>query len=197
MTILDYGLANLRSVGKAFEARGHAEEVVADPEVAHGARRLVLPGVGAVGDALASLRASGMDRVVLDHIDGGRPFLGICLGLQMLFDACHEGGEHRGLGVLRGEVVRLDRPGLKVPHMGWNRLRVARPTLGVEEGAAVYFVHSYHAACGDDGDVALTCDYGGEVVAGVSRGNVTAVQFHPEKSQGVGLRMLDAFARMT
>lgn len=202
ITILDYGLANLRSVQKAFERVGHAAEIVRDPEHAAKAERVVLPGVGAVADALASLRASGMDQVVLDHITRGRPFLGICLGLQMLFDVCYEDGEHRGLGVLPGEVVRfeVDRAGdLKVPHMGWNGLTVrhASPLMrGLEDGPAVYFVHSYHAVCERPEDVATVTDYGGEFVSSVWRDNVVAAQFHPEKSQAVGLRMLDNFAEM-
>ena len=202
IAILDYGMANLRSVQKAFERVGHAADVVADPEAARGYDRVVLPGVGAIRDALANLRQSGMDGVVLDHVAAGRPFLGICLGLQMLFDVSHEGGEHRGLGVLPGEVRRFDvdaAGGLKVPHMGWNGLRVTRDsplTAGVADGSAVYFVHSYFARPAEANDVALSCDYGGPFAAGVWRENVVAVQFHPEKSQSVGLRMLDNFARM-
>ncbi len=187
---------------KAFERGGHAAEIVSDPATAAGYDRIVLPGVGAIGDALANLRQSGMDQVVLNHIGRGRPFLGICLGLQMLFDVSHEGGPHKGLGVLRGEVRRFDidqTHGLKVPHMGWNTLDAQRPSPlmnAVQPGAAVYFVHAYHAVCADPADVATTTDYGGPFVSSVRRENVMATQFHPEKSQAVGLAMLDAFARL-
>jgi glutamine amidotransferase len=201
-TILDYGLANLRSVQKAFAAVGQEARIVSDPDVARRADRLVLPGVGAVGDALSNLRASGMDQVVCEHVEAGRPMLGICLGLQMLFDTCHEGGRHAGLGLLRGEVRRFDvdtRLGLKVPHMGWNRLKIRHRsplTDGIEAGSAVYFVHGFHAVCTDPADVALTCNYGGDFTAGVWRENLVATQFHPEKSQAIGLKMLENFSRM-
>ena len=187
---------------KAFERVGHAAEIVGDPEVAKAADRIVLPGVGAIGDALQNLRQTGMDAAVLEHIGRGRPFLGICLGLQMLFDVSHEGGEHRGLGVLPGEVRRfeVDRTHrLKVPHMGWNTLDVANAsplTDGVEEGSAVYFVHAYHAVAADPAAVATTTDYGGPFVSSVCHDNVMATQFHPEKSQAAGLAMLDRFARI-
>ena len=203
LTILDYGMANLRSVQKAFERVGHAATVSGDPADVAKADRIVLPGVGAVGDALVHLRETGLAEAVIDHINRGRPFLGICLGLQMLFDTCHEGGEHQGLGVLRGDVVRFDvdqTHGLKVPHMGWNTLSVKRPTplmAGLASDAAVYFVHAYHARCTDAADIATTTDYGGEFVSSVWRDNVMAVQFHPEKSQAVGLSMLEQFATMS
>ncbi len=202
LAILNYGMANLRSVQKAFAAVGHDARIVEQPSEALRADRLVLPGVGAAGDALAKLRQRGLDEALLAHIDAGRPFLGICLGLQMLFDICQEGGEHRGLGVLRGRVVALRPPtrlGLKVPHMGWNTLEVRRPSpllAGLPEGASVYFVHGYHALCEEEQDIAAVTDYGGPVVASVWRGNVVAAQFHPEKSQAVGLRMLSNFAAM-
>ncbi len=202
LAILDYGLANLRSVHKAFTHLGHEAQIVSDPKAATSTDRLVLPGVGAVGDALANLRSGGLADVVAAHVEADRPMLGICLGLQMLFDICHEGGEHRGLGLLPGEVRRFDvdkTQGLKVPHMGWNTLkpRGDSPILkGLTSGAAVYFVHAYHATCSEPGDIAATTDYGGEFVSSVCRGNLVATQFHPEKSQAVGLSMLDAFARM-
>ena len=201
IAILDYGLANLRSVRKAFAKLGHDAEIVSDCDVARRTGRIVLPGVGAIGDALANLRASGMDGVVLDHIASGRPLLGICLGLQMLFDFSREGGRHECLGVLRGEVRRFGvdaTHGLKVPHMGWNTLDVAHPsplTQGLAPDAAVYFVHGYHAVVADEGVVATTTDYGRPFVSSVAFENVLATQFHPEKSQAVGLTMLDNFAR--
>ena len=195
-------MANLRSVQKAFERVGHAATISADPADVAKADRIVLPGVGAVADALVHLRETGLAEAVTNHIARGRPFLGICLGLQMLFETCHEGGEHAGLGVLRGEVVRFDvdkTQGLKVPHMGWNTLAVKRPSpilSGLPGEAAVYFVHAYHARCASNEDVATTTDYGGEFVSSVWRDNVVAVQFHPEKSQAVGLSMLEKFATM-
>ena len=200
IAILDYGMANLRSVQKAFAQVGHEAQIVADPEVARGADRVVLPGVGAIGDALRHLRDSGMAEVVVDHANAGRPLLGICLGLQMLFDVSHEGGAHPGLGLLRGEVRRFDvdaSHGLKVPHMGWNTLEVVNEsplTRGLEAGSAVYFVHAFHAVAADEADVATTTDYGGPFVSSVCRGNVMATQFHPEKSQATGLAMLERFA---
>ena len=202
LSVLDYGLANLRSVQKAFAAVGHAARIVTTPAEVRAADRLVLPGVGAVADALRNVRDGGLEEPILDHCRAGKPFLGICLGLQMLFERCHEGGEHRGLGLLGGEVVRFDVDqtlGLKVPHMGWNTLDVVNPsplTAGLEPGSAVYFVHGYHAVCADENDVATTTDYGRPFVSSVRRGNVMAVQFHPEKSQSVGLRMLANFASL-
>ncbi|MEM1011925.1 MAG: imidazole glycerol phosphate synthase subunit HisH [Planctomycetota bacterium] len=202
IAILDYGLANLRSVQKAFVHVGHDAEIVSDPKAASQASHVVLPGVGAVGDALRNLRDTGLAEVVVNHVAADRPMLGICLGLQMLFEVCHEGGEHHGLGLLRGEVRRFDvdrTQGLAVPHMGWNRLAVRNPspvTPPEFEGQAVYFVHAYHAVCTDASDVATTTDYGGDFVSSVCRGNLVATQFHPEKSQSVGLAMLDRFARM-
>ncbi len=200
IAILDYGLANLRSVEKAFAKLGHGAAIVRHPDAARLADHVVLPGVGAIGDALANLRASGMDGVVLDHITRGRPLMGICLGLQMLFDVSHEGGRHKGLGILRGEVRRFDVDqtyGLKVPHMGWNTLTTRQPsplTDGLADDAAVYFVHGYHAVATDLSVVATTTSYGGDFVSSVAHENIVATQFHPEKSQAVGLHMLDKFA---
>jgi glutamine amidotransferase len=203
VAVLDYGMANLRSVQKAFDKAGHEAVLLTDPNDVARHDHAVLPGVGACGDALEHLRSSGMAEAVIDHARRGRPLLGICLGLQMLFDVCHEGGTHAGLGLLPGEVRRLtvDRThGLKVPHMGWNTLDVRRECslthdLPPGPGSAVYFVHSYHATCTRDDDVAATCDYGRPITAIVARDNIVAAQFHPEKSQAVGLAMLDRFAR--
>lgn len=208
IAILDYGLANLRSVQKAVqhvagEAGASPEDVriVSNPADAEAASHLVLPGVGALRDAMVQLREAGQDKLVRTHIEARRPFLGICLGLQMLFDVGFEHGEHACLGVLPGEVVRFDvdaKQGLKVPHMGWNTLNVQHDsplTADYEAGQGVYFVHSYHAVCGEASDVATTTDYGGAFVSSVRRENVMATQFHPEKSQAVGLSMLREFLR--
>jgi glutamine amidotransferase len=202
IAIVDYGMANLRSVQKAFEQVGHRAEIISRPEQVESADKVVLPGVGAFQDAVATLRAQELDRPVLQHIQRGRPFLGICLGLQMLFDVGYEDGEHRGLGVLRGKCVRFDvdrTMGLKVPHMGWNQLDVRRPSPlfnGLAEGAGVYFVHSYYVEPEDPNVIATTTDYGVPFVSSVWRDNIMATQFHPEKSQKVGLQILANFAGM-
>ncbi len=202
ISILDYGMANLRSVQKGFEQVGARAEIITEPEQIDRAGKLVLPGVGAFRDAVATLRQRGHDQAIRRHIEGGKPFLGICLGLQMLFDVGYEDGEHRGLGVFRGACVRFDvdeTMGLKVPHMGWNQLNIRRqsPILkGLPEGAGVYFVHGYHAAPQDESLVATTTDYGQPFVSSIWRENVMATQFHPEKSQKVGLHMLSNFAAL-
>jgi glutamine amidotransferase len=202
IAIVDYGMANLRSVQKAFAEVGHSADIVSTPEQIERADKIVLPGVGAFQDAVATLRGKRFDEPILQHIERGRPFLGICLGLQMLFDVGYEDGEHRGLGVLRGKCIRFDVDtafGLKVPHMGWNQLvrRKNTPLLrDLPDGCAVYFVHGYHVVPDDESIIAATTDYGRPFVSSVWRDNVMATQFHPEKSQKVGLRMLANFAEM-
>jgi glutamine amidotransferase len=195
--IVDYGMANLRSVRKAVERVGGTAEVTADPERVARAERLILPGVGAFRDAMQRLRESGLAEAICSHIRSGRPFLGICLGLQLLFERSHEGGEHDGLGVLPGEVARLrGGPGVKVPHMGWSLLRILRPApmlTGFPAEPYVYFVHSYQAVPREAGLTAAEADHGGPVCAAVWRDNVFATQFHPEKSQRVGLHLLERF----
>ena len=201
VSILNYGMANLRSVQKAFEAVGHEAAIITTPDEVAGADRIVLPGVGAVGDALAHLRKKHLDSAVIEFIATGRPFLGICLGLQMLMERCTEGGEHQGLGIIAGDCVRLDvdeRLGLKVPHMGWNTLDVIHtsPLLKDLPGDSVYFVHGYHVRPSDRSVISTTSDYGGAMVSSLAKDNVLAVQFHPEKSQAVGLKMLENFAAL-
>ncbi len=199
--IVDYGMANLRSVQKAFERVGHATVITPDPDRVAAAGKVVLPGVGAFRDAIARLREARLDEPILDHLRSGKPFLGICLGLQLLFTRSFEDGEHRGLDWLAGDVVRFpDVPGLKVPHMGWNQLRHRRPDCpllrDVPDGAHVYFVHSYYARPTDESVMASASEYLGPFAAMVWRERAFATQFHPEKSQRVGQVMLQNFARL-
>ena len=200
IAIIDYGMGNLRSVQKAFEKIGHQAVITSDPAQVAAAAKVVLPGVGAFEDAIAELRRMNLVKPVLEAIDSGKPFLGICLGLQLLFDVSYENGRHEGLGVLPGEVVRFDLPkGYTVPHMGWNQLAIRRPTpvlKDIAEGTYVYFVHSYYVAPKDSQVIAAETDYGGTFCAMIWRDNVFATQFHPEKSQSHGLRMLKNFAEL-
>ena len=201
IAVIDTGICNLRSVTKALEAVGASPLVVQTPaEVAAAdAGGLVLPGVGALRDCVASLRASKLDAVVRDWIGADRPFLGVCLGMQALFERSEEGGIE-GLGVFRGEVVKFRRPAaFKIPHMGWNTVRFVQPgsplAAGLrEEGEAFYFVHSYHCVPAEAGLVLGECDYGGAFTAAIGRGRCFATQFHPEKSQAKGLRIYRNFA---
>jgi glutamine amidotransferase len=197
--IVDYGMANLRSVQKAFEKLGFAAEISSDPNRIPDCDKLVLPGVGAFRDAIARLNDSGLSGPIKEHIQRGKKFLGICLGMQLLFDVSYEDGEYRGLGVLPGEVVRFpDVPGLKVPHMGWNQLCIKQRVgalAATRDGDAVYFVHSYYPQPRDPALIAAESDYPTPFAAAVARENICATQFHPEKSQRVGLTMLQQFAR--
>ena len=200
ITIVDYGMANLRSVQKAFEQLGHQAIITGDPNAVAEADRLVLPGVGAFQDAIARLRETGLDAAIGDHVRGGRPFLGICLGLQMLFTRSFEDGEHRGLDLFAGDVVRFPHtPGLKVPHMGWNQLRVRSPAPHLADlppDSAVYFVHSYYVAPEDPTVAAGMTEYGVTFPSVLIQDNVLGTQFHPEKSGDVGLRLYDNFVRL-
>jgi glutamine amidotransferase len=195
--IIDYGMANLRSVQKALERVGHPAEISGDPARVGEAKKLLLPGVGAFRDAIARLRDTGLVEPIKDHLRSGKPFFGICLGLQLLFSRSYEDGEYEGMNVFAGDVVRFpDQPGLKVPHMGWNRLRVLRPAPPLEgaDGQQVYFVHSYYPVPRDARLTAAEADYPRPFCAAVWHENVFATQFHPEKSQKVGLEMLRRFA---
>jgi imidazole glycerol-phosphate synthase subunit HisH len=198
--IVDFGMGNLRSVQKALEKVGAAAVISSDPERIAEADKIVLPGVGAFQDAIERLRSSGMVPPILDHIQRGKPMLGICLGLQLLFSKSHEDGEHEGLGVFAGEVVRFaEVPGLKVPHMGWNQIRIRRQAPILEEipdGTNFYFVHSYHVIPRDEKLIAAETDYPNPFVSMIWRDNLFATQFHPEKSQRAGLAMLHKFATL-
>ena len=200
IVIIDYGMGNLRSVQKAIEAVGQAALVTADPDRVRAASHVVLPGVGAFADAMAELRRTGLGEAFADAVRSGKPCLGVCLGLQLLFDSSTEDGEHQGLGLLPGRVVRFTaQPGLKIPHMGWNTLQVQRPVPlleGLEPEPSVYFVHSYHAVASRPDDVAAVALYPEPFAAIVWRDNLMACQFHPEKSQRVGLAMYANFTRL-
>jgi len=205
ITIIDYGMGNLRSVQKGFERLGFDARVTADPGDVERAGKLVLPGVGAFRDCMENLRSGGFVEPIKRHIESGRPFLGICLGLQLLFTESEEFGRHQGLGIIPGRVVRFPaemRQGgeaLKVPHMGWNQITVRRQApifKGVADGSSVYFVHSYYVVPEDDSVVATVTDYGIPFCSSIWRDNVMATQFHPEKSQQVGLTILKNFGDM-
>ncbi len=200
ITIIDYGMGNLRSVQKGFEKVGHSAVVTSDPVKVAGATKLVLPGVGAFEDAMAELNRRGLIKPVLDAIGSGRAFLGICLGLQLLFERSHEHGEHLGLGVLPGECVRFELPPeYSVPQMGWNQISIPhRPPIldGIEEGTYFYFVHSYYVVPDDQEIIAAETDYGVTFCSMAWRENLFATQFHPEKSQQAGLRILKNFAEL-
>jgi glutamine amidotransferase len=197
IVIIDYGMGNLRSVQKAIEAVGASAEITSDPHRVRQASRVVLPGVGAFADAMAELRRSGLGEAFCEAVRAGKPSLGVCLGLQLLFDLSLEDGEHAGLGLLPGRVVRFaSQSGLKIPHMGWNPLRIRQPApilAGLGGSPWVYFVHSYYAQADDPAIVAAEADYPDPFAAVVWRDNLTACQFHPEKSQDVGLAMYANF----
>ncbi|MEI6240898.1 MAG: imidazole glycerol phosphate synthase subunit HisH [Planctomycetia bacterium] len=197
VTIVDYGSGNLRSVQKACERLGVAASITDDPNRVAEADRVILPGVGAFGDAMRELRARGLVEPIVAHVLADRPFFGICMGLQLLFETGLEGGRHAGLGVLAGDVVRFDLPtGMKVPHMGWNTVSWTGAAGTSNPGGAAeyfYFVHAYHARPNDPDVIAATTDYGGPFCSAVRHGRLFATQFHPEKSQTAGLRLLASF----
>lgn len=198
--IVDYQMGNLRSVQKGIERVGGSARISSDPREIAEAEKLILPGVGAFGDAMTEIRRRDLAGPIRDFIDSGKPFLGICLGLQLLFERGFEHGEHDGLGVLKGDVVRFELPSsYKVPHMGWNTVthQTEPPLLkDISPEAHFYFVHSYYVRPADPSVVALTCDYGGPFCAMVWRDNLFATQFHPEKSQADGLKLLSAFSSL-
>lgn len=198
IAIVDYGMGNLRSVQKAIESLGMEATICTDPTGIAQAERLILPGVGAFRDAIGELQRQSLVEPIKAHIAAGKPFLGICLGLQLLFDVSFEDGTWQGLGVIPGEVVRFkDLPGRKIPHMGWNEVQVqndSRLFRGIPNGSHFYFVHSYFVVPKAPEVIAAKTDYGGEFTSVIERGNLFATQFHPEKSQSAGLALLKNFA---
>lgn len=197
VAIIDYDAGNIRSVEKAVRYLGKEVTVTSEPEEILAADRVILPGVGAFGDAMKRLHAMGLVEVIRQAADRGTPFLGICLGLQLLFEKSEESPGVPGLGLLQGEILRLpELPGLKVPHIGWNSLKYPNPGRlfrGIPEDSYVYFVHSYYLKAQDEGIVTATTEYGTLVHASVESGNLFACQFHPEKSSETGLTILETF----
>ena len=200
IAIVDYGMGNLRSVEKGLARTGFVTRVTSDSNEIRAANGVVLPGVGAFGACMANLRSRGLDDTIRDVVRSGKPFLGICLGMQLLFDESEEFGPVAGLGLLGGKVVRFagaPLDGLKIPQIGWNRLKIRRPVAelaGLEPDPYVYFVHSYYVVPADPEITVATTEYGVEFAAAIVHENVFACQFHPEKSQAVGLKILESFA---
>ena len=199
IAIIDYQMGNLRSVQKAFEKAGFEATITSDAAELAKAEKVVLPGVGAFEDAIAELHRRDLVSPIKDVIAANKPFLGICLGLQLLFDMSYEGGEFEGLGIIPGEVKRFDvQAGFKVPHMGWNQANIVReaPILkGIEFGTHFYFVHSYALHSIDESCQTFWSSYGTKFISGISKGNINGVQFHPEKSQSNGLLLLKKFLK--
>ncbi|MBU0672324.1 MAG: imidazole glycerol phosphate synthase subunit HisH [Candidatus Margulisbacteria bacterium] len=203
IAIIDYGSGNLRSVQKAFQKLGFSAEITKDKATIRGAKGIVLPGVGAFDSALNELRQFGLEAAIEEAIALNKPFLGICLGLQHLFESSEE-GKQKGLGILPGEVKKFNFAGTpwnnqSIPHMGWNRLLYKHPAPifeGIEEGSMVYFAHSYHVVPKDEMIVATRTDYGIEFVSAVWKDNLYGIQFHPEKSGEVGLRIIENFGKL-
>ena len=201
IAIIDYDAGNIKSVEKALLLLGQDVVITGDREEILKADKVVLPGVGAFGDAMDNLRRTGLDQVIREVTDRGTPFLGICLGLQLLFERSDEAPGVDGLGILEGEILRIpDKDGLKIPHMGWNSLHLennGRLFRGIEEGSYVYFVHSYYLKADDPQIVKTVTEYGVRIDASVESGNVFACQFHPEKSSRTGLKILKNFAELS
>ena len=198
IAVIDYGVGNLFSLCSSLERIGAETVVTSDPEIIAKADKLILPGVGAFADAAQKLRDSGLDLVIKQQVKAGKEIMGICLGMQMLFEKSYEFGEHQGLGLLKGSVIPMEGTipaGLKIPHIGWNALHFSKDSKllrYIKEGDCVYFVHSFYATDCDDSVIA-TAEYGKELTAAVQQGNVMGCQFHPEKSGQVGLDILRAF----
>ncbi|MFK7778667.1 MAG: imidazole glycerol phosphate synthase subunit HisH [Gimesia sp.] len=200
ITIIDYGMGNLRSVQKAFEKIGVAATISSNPDEIAQATKLLLPGVGAFRDGIRCLKEKSLVEPILEHVNSGKPFMGICLGLQLLFDISYEDGEYEGLGIIPGKVVRLEeQPELKIPHIGWNEIETtaAHPILaGIPSHEYFYFVHSYYVAPEKESDILAYTEHGCRFASIVARDNIFASQFHPEKSQSAGLKLLQNFASL-
>jgi len=197
IAIIDYGMGNLRSVQKAFEYLGNKAVITQQPSEIQKADKVVLPGVGAFRDAMQTIKQKGIDKVLYDVVEQKKPLLGICLGMQMFFEKSYEYGEHKGLGILQGEIVKLPE-NVKIPHMGWNSLNIKKKNPlfeGLSQEPYVYFVHSYHLNTEAD-IVSATTYYGKEIQVAAQKENVFALQFHPEKSGDVGLNILQNFGRL-
>ena len=199
IAIIDYGVGNLFSLASSFKAIGYETVVTGDPEIIKKADKLILPGVGAFGDAVKKLRDSGLDKIVIEEVNNGKNLLGICLGMQMLFDKSYEYGEYEGLSLISGKVKPIVAPKeFKIPHIGWNSLHFKNDSplfKYINDGDCVYFVHSYYAENCENSLIATT-EYGKELTAAVQNKNVFGCQFHPEKSGNVGLNILKAFCEM-
>ncbi len=197
IAVIDYGAGNLHSVKNALAFLGAESQITDDPAVIRAADRVILPGVGAFGDAMSRIRAAGLDTQIKEAAASGKPFLGICLGLQLLFEESEESPGVRGLGIFRGKFSRIpQKPGLKIPHMGWNSLRFTKESplfAGIGEEPFVYFVHSYYLSEAEEGVVSAVTEYGSPLSVAAERGNVFATQFHPEKSGRTGLLILKNF----
>jgi len=200
IAIIDYGAGNLKSVEKALHYLGEEVVISGDRNVILSADKVILPGVGAFGDAMGHLRESEMDQVIYEVVEQNKPFIGICLGLQLLFERSDEAPEVEGLGVLKGEILRIpEKKGIKIPHMGWNSLKLqnqGRLFQGISENPYVYFVHSYYLKAAEPEIVKASTEYITKIHASVEKGNVFGCQFHPEKSSDVGLQILRNFASM-
>lgn len=198
--IIDYDAGNLRSVSKALEALGETPVITRDRKLLLKADKVILPGVGSFGDAMGKLNQYGLTEVIQEIAASGKPFLGICLGLQLLFESSEESPGVKGLGLLKGQILRIpEAPGLKIPHMGWNSLNIAegaRLFNGIENGAYVYFVHSYYCKAEDESIVAASAEYSAHIHASVEQDNIFACQFHPEKSSSIGLQILKNFIEL-
>ena len=203
--IIDYEMGNIRSVQRGLERAGGVTQLVTNPDQLAQADKIVLPGVAAFEDAMVQLRDQELLEPIIAAVKSGTPYLGFCLGLQLLFETSYENGEHQGMGLIPGKVVRFDfdnyesDPPLRVPHMGWNRIEWDKPCPmleGVESGQYVYFAHSYHVVPSDEKVIAASTDYGYTFTSAVWKDNIFATQFHPEKSQSVGLKLLENFVKM-
>lgn len=197
IAIIDYGMGNLKNVYKALESIGEEAVITSDPQAIRVCDKVILPGVGAFKEAILNLHRTGLKEVIEESVARGKPLLGICLGMQLLFETSYENGSYKGLGLLPGEIIKLDVP-LKVPHMGWNKLEIVKEAPifeGISNGAYAYFVHSYHME-GPEQIISAYTTYGKKIGIAVQRGNIYGLQFHPEKSGEVGLAMLKNFASL-